>query len=77
MKSIQLELPESTPLSERDIKIILAGELYEREQMTLGEAAQLAGISKRSFIEEMGKYGYSIISDSVEDLRSDIKNAYQ
>lgn len=55
--------------------MILAGELYERGQMTLGEAAQLAGISKRSFIEEMGKYGYAIISDSVEDLRSDINNA--
>ncbi|HNT50835.1 MAG TPA: hypothetical protein PKK67_09620 [Cyclobacteriaceae bacterium] len=35
----------------------------------------MAGFSKRTFIELMGKYGFSVFSDSIEDLRSDIKNA--
>jgi hypothetical protein len=35
----------------------------------------MAGVSKRTFIELLGKYGVSIFSDSVDDLHSDIKNA--
>ena len=55
--------------------IILAGELYEREKLSLSQAAQLTGLSTRAFIELMGKYGFSIFSKSEDDLISDIENA--
>jgi hypothetical protein len=35
----------------------------------------MAGVSKRTFIELMGKFGVSVFSTSVDDLRSDINNA--
>jgi predicted HTH domain antitoxin len=73
MKTVSIELPEN--ISETELKIILAGELYEREKLTLGQAADLAGLSKRAFIEMMGKYGFSLFGDSVDDLMADIKNA--
>lgn len=73
MKTITVNVPES--LSEVELKIILAGELYEREKLSLGQAAELAGLSKRAFIEIMGKYGFSVFSNSVDDLLSDIENA--
>ncbi len=75
MKTINLSVPDNLSYDETEWKIILAGELYEREKLTLGQAAQLAGFSKRAFIEIMGKYGFSVFSDSVDDLISDSKNA--
>lgn len=75
MKKISLTLPENIDLNEPELKIILAGELYEREKLSLGQAADLAGLSKRAFIEIMGMYGFSLFSKSEEDLLSDIANA--
>lgn len=73
MKTLQLQVPES--LSEQETKVILTGELYERGKITLGQAAELASLSKRTFIEIMGKYGFSIFGDSAEDLMLDAQNA--
>jgi len=41
----------------------------------LGQAADLAELSKRAFIEILGMYGFSLFSKSEEDLLSDIANA--
>jgi len=75
MKSMNFSVPDHVNFDETEWKIILAGELYEREKLTLGQAAELAGFSKRAFIEIMGKYGFSLFTDSVDDLISDLKNA--
>lgn len=75
MRTVSLTLPENVDINEAELKIIMAGELYEREKISLGQAAELAGLSKRAFIEIMGVYGFSIFSSSEEDLLSDISNA--
>ena len=75
MKTLTLDIPDSVDLNEHEVKMLLAGKLYEQGKLTLGQAAQLAGLTKRAFIEVIGKYGFSIVSDSVEDLHSDIENA--
>ena len=75
MKTLTVQVPESTELSEFDLKMILAGQLYQLGKLSSGQAAGLVGISKRSFIETIGKYGVSIFSESVEDLRRDIEHA--
>ena len=75
MQTVSLNLPENLDLNVPELKIILAGELYEREKLSLGQAAEVAGLSKRAFIEVMGLYGYSVFSKSEDDLLSDIGNA--
>ncbi|KAA5542503.1 UPF0175 family protein [Adhaeribacter rhizoryzae] len=75
MRTVNLNLPENLDLNESELKVILAGELYEREKLSLGQAADLAGLSKRAFIEIMGVYGFSVFSKSEADLLSDIANA--
>lgn len=75
MKTISLNIPENFELQETELKILLAGELYERQKLSLGQAAEMAGLSKRTFIEILGKYGFSIFSQSENDLLSDIENA--
>jgi predicted HTH domain antitoxin len=73
MKTISVNIPEE--MSEMEMKIFLAGNLYEKKKLTLGQAAEVAGLTKRTFIEIMGKYGFSIFGDSTEDLMADIQNA--
>jgi len=75
MKALTINLPESLESEEFEIKMLLAGQLYERGKVTIGQAAEIAGISKRSFIEMMGKFGFSLFSESSEDLKNDILNA--
>jgi predicted HTH domain antitoxin len=75
MRTIQLKIPEDLDLNDNEILMFIASKLYEERKLSAGEAAQMAGVSKRTFIELLGKYGVSIFSDSVDDLYSDIKNA--
>ena len=75
MKALTINLPESLDSEEFEIKMLLAGQLYERGKVTIGQAAEITGISKRSFIEMMAKFGFSLFSESSEDLKSDILNA--
>lgn len=75
MRTLTINLPESVESEEFELKMILAGQLYERGKVTLGQAADIVGINKRTFIEIMGRFGFSIFGDSVEDLKSDIANA--
>jgi predicted HTH domain antitoxin len=40
-----------------------------------GEAAQVAGLSKRTFAELLGKYNVSIFNYPASDLSSDVASA--
>ena len=44
-------------LTEFDVKMILGVALHNNNIITSGGIAQTLGISRRTFIEEMGKYG--------------------
>jgi predicted HTH domain antitoxin len=75
MRTIQLNIPEDVDLKDHDFSMIIAAKLYEDGKLSSGQAAQLAGLSKRTFIELLGKYGVSVFSSSVSELHSDIANA--
>jgi predicted HTH domain antitoxin len=55
--------------------MIIAAKLYEDGKLSSGQAAQIAGLSKRAFIELLGRYKVSVFSSSLSDLHSDIANA--
>jgi predicted HTH domain antitoxin len=77
MRTVQLniELPAMVTATEFELKALLASKLYEKEELSLGQAARVAGLSKRAFIEILGNYQVSIFSENESDLRSDIANA--
>ncbi len=75
MKSIVLNLPESGDFNTFDVSVYLAAKMYEDGILTSGQASDMVGLSKRAFIEIMGKYGVSVFSRDVEDLKSDYANA--
>ncbi len=75
MRKISINIPDNVDLKDYDLSMIIASKLYEDAKLSAGQAAKIVGLSKRAFIEILGKYGASIFSKSIEDLRSDIKNA--
>ena len=75
METIHLNIPDNIDPKDYDFPMIIASKLYEDGKLSAGQAAQIAGLSKRTFIEMLGRYGVSVMSDSVNDLYSDINNA--
>jgi predicted HTH domain antitoxin len=75
MNQITLNLPEGLNLKSFDVTVYFAAKLYQDGYLSAGQASEMAGISKRAFIEVLGKYGVSLFSESSEDLENDIANA--
>lgn len=75
MRTIQFNIPDNLDLKDYDFSMIIAAKLYEDAKLSSGQAAQIAGLSKRAFIELLGKQGVSVFSNSISDLHSDIANA--
>ncbi len=72
MKTLTLKIPDS--VNENDVKMQLAVHLFDTGVLSSGQAAYLAEITKREFIENVGKYGVSIFGETVEELEKIINN---
>lgn len=75
MNKVVLNIPESINLKAFDFAVYVASKMYEDGLVTAGQASEMVGISKRAFVEIMGKYGVSLFSKSIDDLKKDIANA--
>ncbi|MCL4510925.1 MAG: UPF0175 family protein [Bacteroidetes bacterium] len=75
MKTIQINIPDTVELEEREAKMLLASRLYEKGKLSLGQAADLVGLSKRAFMELLGDYDVPIINYPPSELDGDIANA--
>lgn len=75
MNKIMLNVPETINLKSFDFSVYVASKMYEDGLVSAGQASEMVGISKRAFIEILGKYGVSLFSKSVDDLEKDITNA--
>ncbi|MES2837290.1 MAG: UPF0175 family protein [Bacteroidota bacterium] len=75
MSLIKLNIPDTLNLKNFDFSIYLASKMYQDGLVTVGQGAEIVGVSKRTFIEILGKYGVSLFSLSKEDLENDISNA--
>ena len=71
-QELVIKLPGSVQLSQFELSMILACKMYERGILSAGQAAEVAGISKRAFIELLGKYGVSVFGySSLAELESE------
>lgn len=74
MRTIQLNIPDNLDLDDQEAKMLLASRLYEQGKLTIGQAAELVGLSKSTFMELLSDYDVNLISHPVSDLDSDIQN---
>lgn len=75
MKTLTLNIPDSLEVNNQDLAMLVSTKLYEQGKLSLGQAAEIAGLTKRTFAELLGKYGISIFNSPPEDLASDVANA--
>ena len=71
--TVELKLPDSVKLSDFDIRMTLAAKLYEMGTLSGGQAAELAGLSTRAFLELLGKYGVSVFGYEADEVDEDLK----
>ena len=72
---LNINIPDMVSISDSELRILLASKLYETSRLSLGQAADVAGLSKRAFIEILGQYGVSLFSMNVDELLMDVANA--
>lgn len=75
MKTLTLNIPDNVDIENRELVMLLASNLYERGKLSLGQAAELAGLTKRTFAELLSTYNISIFNHPSSDLSNDVKNA--
>lgn len=75
MKVVKLNIPENLDVNSADLAMIIASQLYEQGRLSLGQAAEVAGLTKRTFVELLGKYKVSIFNYPESDLSRDVANA--
>jgi hypothetical protein len=54
-------VPDSFDLDSEEVAMILATKLYEQGKLSLGQAAELIGSTKKTFEELLGNCGVSIL----------------
>ena len=74
-RTLQLNFPDAVEQSDQELKVLIAAKLYENGTLTAAQGADLAGLTKKAFLETMGQFHVSVFSDSVTDLEADRKNA--
>lgn len=72
MNTVEMKVNLPPNLSEDEARILFAIKLFEVGKVTLGQAAKLAGFSKRAFIEILGRYKVPVYNYSPEELREEL-----
>jgi predicted HTH domain antitoxin len=67
---LRIELPPS--LSEDEARLLFAVKLFEIGKVSLGQAARIAELSKRAFLEILGRYDVPVFNYSSEELREEV-----
>ena len=69
--SVTLALPLS--VSQEEAKMLFAVKLYEVGRVSLGQAAAVAGFSKRAFMEVLGRYKIPVFDYPAEELQEELE----
>ena len=71
MKQMTIDIPDNLMISELETKRFLAAKMFETGKLSLGQAAELAGLSKIAFSEILSDFNVSLINYTSSDLLKD------
>jgi predicted HTH domain antitoxin len=66
MSQLTVDLPSH--ISSDEARLLLSIKLYEDQRISLGKAAEIAGYSKRAFMDVLSRKGIPVINISPDDL---------
>ncbi len=67
-----MQIPDSLGEYQHDNVRFIAAKFYESGRLSLGQAAEMAGLSTRTFAELLSDYDVSLINYSVDDLKNEL-----
>ncbi len=73
--SVLISLKETPEQFAKEANRLLAVKLYEMDKLSSGRAAELAGISRVTFLQSLERYDAPIFDLSREELERDYQNA--
>lgn len=71
MNTLVLNIPDKMDLDAKETSRFLAAKLYEAGRLTLGQAAEIAGLSKVAFAEILSDYDVSLINYTASEIQRD------
>ncbi|MCL2833111.1 MAG: UPF0175 family protein [Treponema sp.] len=71
---LTLEVSDTANVSQTDAQILFVMKLFETDKLSLGKAAEVAGLSYRAFYELLVRYGIPVVSMTEDDVKLEIKN---
>ena len=74
MHTVEIRVPDGLAVDDEDLVWRLAALLHNQGKASLGQAAEIVGVSKRAFMETMGRYGGIAFSASAEEIDRDVRN---
>ena len=75
MKTLTLNIPDTLEMDSKELGMLVSSRLYEQGRLSLGQAAEVAGLTKRTFAELLGSYYVSIFNFPASELSRDVANA--
>jgi len=73
MSQLTISLPGV--ITEEEARLLLAVKLFEVGRLSAGQAAELAGCSKPTFMELTGKQGVPVFDHPKDELTDDLRHA--
>lgn len=81
MRTITIELPDTLPAAlvasdeqvAREARLALAIRWYDRGLISQGKGAEVAGLTRVEFIDELGRANVSALQASAEGLRAEME----
>jgi len=71
MSELTVELPPEVPVEEA--RLLLTVKLFETGWLSLGQAARMAGYSKKAFRELLGKAGVPVFDYPAAELEGELE----
>ncbi len=75
MQTVTFNIPDNVDVDSNEVAMLVATKLYEQGKLSLGQASEIAGLTKRTFAELLGRYDVSIFNYPSSDLARDVSNA--
>ena len=66
---------QSKEALEQELRFLLAVKLFELRRLSLGKAAQLCGMPKINFMDEVSRMGVPVINLDDDQIKDELKNA--
>ena len=73
MSQATIAIPPS--VTEGEARLYLSMKLFEIGRLSCGQAAELAGYSKRTYMELLGRHGVAVMDYPASELQDDLGNA--